>query len=112
MENDTQILKGILEGCLLKIISREDTYGYGAVVALNAAGLSVNEATVYPMLARLQKKGMLAAQKRPSSLGPDRKYYMLTELGERHLQEFGGVWERLNGTVNRIMEEGKHTQKQ
>jgi PadR family transcriptional regulator PadR len=104
MDNDTQILKGLLEGCLLKIISREDTYGYGSVEALSKAGFNVNEATVYPILTRLQSRGILAAQKRPSSLGPDRKYYMLTELGERYLREFEGVWGRVFNIVNRILE--------
>jgi len=108
MDNDTQILKGLLEGCLLKIVSREDTYGYGAVESLNFAGFDVNEATVYPILSRLQGKGMLAAQKRPSSLGPDRKYYMLTELGERYLREFEGAWEGVFKSVNSIMKEEKH----
>ncbi|MCL5072542.1 MAG: PadR family transcriptional regulator [Actinobacteria bacterium] len=54
MENDTQIVKGILEGCILKITKNEEIYGYKAVEKLNTLGFEVNEATVYPILTRLQ----------------------------------------------------------
>ena len=104
MNNDTQVVKGILEGCILKIIGQEEMYGYKAVVKLNNIGFEVNEATVYPILTRLQNKGVLAVDKRPSPVGPTRKYYSLTKVGRESLADFKETWERINSIVNRVME--------
>jgi PadR family transcriptional regulator, regulatory protein PadR len=105
VNNDTQIVKGILEGCLLKIIADEEIYGYGAVEQLNRLGFEVNEATVYPILLRLQSKGFLNTDKRPSPIGPARKYYSLTAQGKAYLAEFKKTWASINKTVNHIMED-------
>jgi len=105
MRNDTQIVKGILEGCILKIISKGEIYGYKIVEKLNTFGFDVNEATVYPILTRLQNKGMLAIDKRSSPLGPSRKYYLLTNTGQLSLQEFQSTWLRIMTIVNQVMEE-------
>lgn len=104
MNNDTQMMKGILEGCILKVMQGKDMYGYKAVETLNSLGFEVNEATVYPILLRLQGKGLLVAERRPSPLGPDRKYYMLTEGGEDALREFSSSWNELNVLVNKVLE--------
>lgn len=104
MNNDTQIMKGILEGCTLKIIERQEMYGYIIVEKLNDVGFEVNEATVYPILTRLQNKGLLAIEKRPSPLGPARKYYSLTEEGKENLGEFNETWDRIKNIVNKVME--------
>ncbi|NTW44693.1 MAG: PadR family transcriptional regulator [Anaerolineaceae bacterium] len=110
MSNDTQIVKGILEGCILKIISEEELYGYKIVEILNNIGFDVNEATVYPILARLQNKGMLKVDKRPSPLGPSRKYYFVTKIGQENLKEFQVTWARIMELVNRVMKDGKNDQ--
>lgn len=104
MNNDTQIVKGILEGCILKIIELEEMYGYKTVERLNNAGFEVNEATVYPILTRLQNKGFLAIDKRPSPLGPTRKYFSLTQEGKDNLVEFKETWDRIKNIVNSVME--------
>lgn len=104
MANDTQMVKGILEGCILKIISDEELYGYKTVERLNEIGFDVNEATVYPILTRLENKGYLNVEKRPSPLGPMRKYYFLTGEGRKNLEEFQENWQRFSNIVNRIME--------
>jgi PadR family transcriptional regulator PadR len=104
MANDTQIVKGILEGCILKIISKEELYGYKTVEILNEIGFDVNEATVYPILTRLENKGDLKVEKRPSPLGPMRKYYFLTEEGRQSLDEFQDTWRRIMKMVNQVME--------
>ena len=104
MSNDTQIVKGILEGCILKIISIEEMYGYKTVEKLNHIGFDVNEATVYPILSRLQNKGLLKIDKRPSPFGPQRKYYFLTQTGKERLQEFRETWLRIMTIVNRVIE--------
>jgi PadR family transcriptional regulator, regulatory protein PadR len=108
VSNDTQIVKGILEGCLLKIIANEEIYGYSAVEQLNRLGFDVNEATVYPILLRLQSKGFLDIDKRPSPLGPARKYYSLTAQGKAYLGEFRKTWASISKIVNFIMEGDIH----
>jgi PadR family transcriptional regulator PadR len=104
MNNDTQIMKGILEGCILKIAEKEEIYGYKMVELLNEYGFEVNEATVYPILTRLQNKGLLDIEKRPSPLGPMRKYYFLTEEGKENFNEFNETWRRIKSIVNKVLE--------
>jgi PadR family transcriptional regulator, regulatory protein PadR len=111
LNNDTQIMKGILEGCLLKIVENGEIYGYKAVEKLNAFGFEVNEATVYPILTRLQNKEYLKIDKRPSPYGPMRKYYTLTETGEGNLNEFMETWKRIKNIVTKIMENDKDDKK-
>lgn len=108
MNNDTQIMKGILEGCILKIVSSEELYGYKTVERLNDIGFETNEATVYPILTRLENKGLLKTEKRPSPLGPARKYYFLTNQGKVELEEFVVTWQRISTIVNQVMEENNH----
>ena len=72
MANDTQIVKWLLEGCIPKIISKEELYGYKTVEILNEIGFDVNEATVYTILPRLKNKCGVKVEKRPSPFGPMR----------------------------------------
>ena len=82
MENNTQLLKGVLEYCVLKLISREPTYGYEIVMNLKRDGFSdLSESTLYPLLLRLEQKGKVTVERRPSPKGPSRKYYVVTENG-------------------------------
>jgi PadR family transcriptional regulator PadR len=111
MNNDTQIVKGILEGCILKIVENEEIYGYKAVEKLNILGFEVNEATVYPILTRLQNKEYLNIDKRPSPYGPVRKYYSLTEAGKKSLQEFKDTWDRIKNIVNKVMKGDENDKK-
>ena len=99
MNNDTQIVKGILEGCILKIVENEEIYGYKA------------EATVYPILTRLQNKEYLKIDKRPSPYGPMRKYYSLTKSGKESLQEFKDTWDRIKNIVIKVMEGDENDKK-
>lgn len=111
VNNDTQIVKGILEGCILKIVENEEIYGYKAVEKLNILGFEVNEATVYPILTRLQNKEYLKIDKRPSPYGPMRKYYSLTEAGKESLQEFKDTWDRIKNIVIKVMEGDENDKK-
>ncbi len=104
MNHYTQIVKGILEGCILKIIEKGETYGYRILEGLNKYGFEVNEATVYSILTRLQSKGLLAIKKSPSPLGPVRKYYSLSAEGKDALKEFNAIWVRIQKITNYIME--------
>ncbi len=102
-----QLLKGLLEGCILEIISREETYGYVITEALNSYGFSdLNEGSVYPVLIRLEKKGYVASESRKSELGPRRKYFTINAKGIEYLTEFRKLWKDISRTVNVILEGG------
>ena len=107
MNDETQLLKGILEGCILELLSRETNYGYRIVEVLTEAGLETNEATVYPILVRLQKQNALSIEKGPSPFGPDRKYYSLTKEGEAMRVKFISSWNRIRNTVDHLIEREK-----
>lgn len=101
MVQKTQLLKGLLEGCILKIISEEVTYGYAICEDLVSNGFhDVNEGTVYPILIRLEKKKLIVSEKRASALGPQRKYFSLTAIGEDYLQSFIEEWENVRDAVD------------
>lgn len=104
----TQILKGILEGCILQIIEQESTYGYGILELLKRKGfLDITEGTIYPLLIRLEKQGVITAQLMSSPLGPKRKYYSLSEKGKDELKAFVNEWKRLERSVNSIVDGGR-----
>lgn len=106
MGNSTQMLKGLLEGCILKIVSAEETYGYEICERLNQYGFEeLNEGTVYPILIRLEKKKLLRSEKKISPLGPKRKYYYLTDEGTSYLEEFIYNWRNVKSKVDNIVEE-------
>lgn len=85
----SQMLKGVLEGCVLALIGRGETYGYELVGALAACGLpGIAEGTLYPLLMRLEKKGFIASVYRESEVGPRRKYYRITEAGAEEVASF------------------------
>ncbi len=100
LENLTEMLKGVLEGCVLEIISREETYGYEITRRLNALGFAdVVEGTVYTILLRLEKNRLVDISKKPSDVGPPRKFYALNSSGREELQKF---WSKWNFLVSRI----------
>ena len=101
MFDQAQLRKGTLEGCILQIIFREPTYGYAIAATLRD---SVTEGTLYPLLLRLERKGLIAAEYRAGSGGPSRKYYRLTPDGEQYLAEFTAAWQTTGAAVNRIMQ--------
>ena len=85
----SQMLKGVLEGCVLAIIAQQETYGYEISQQLERYGFgTITEGTIYPLPLRLEKNGCLAAVYRASSQGPKRKYYHLTEAGREELAQF------------------------
>ena len=104
MIDQAQLLKGVLEGCILEIISRGETYGYQITEDLNHLGLeNIDEGSVYPVLIRLQKKGCLSSQSKKSPLGPKRKYFSLTSDGEDYLKAFNTTWHQLSSVINNIL---------
>ncbi|MBP1995964.1 PadR family transcriptional regulator [Paenibacillus eucommiae] len=96
MDSQSQLLKGILEGCILSIIAEDEVYGYELSQKLHEAGLTmVREGSIYPVLLRIQKGGLIIGRMKPSSSGPDRKYYSLTEKGQEALAAFEASWDQL-----------------
>lgn len=108
MENITEMLKGVLEGCVLEIISREETYGYEITRKLNSLGFTdVVEGTVYTILVRLEKNDLVDSKKKPSELGPPRKFYTLNEVGQNELKNFWRKWEFVASKIDELKEGGK-----
>lgn len=104
MFDQAQLRKGTLEGCILKIIDREPTYGYAIAATLRESGFAdLTEGTLYPLLLRLERKGLIAAEYRAGSGGPSRKYYQLTPDGAQCLAEFVAAWQTTGAAVNRIL---------
>ncbi len=100
----TQMLKGVLEGCILEIIDKQETYGYEISQKLSQYGLGeVSEGTIYPLLLRLQKNNLVDASLKSSVSGPKRKYFKLTEKGQIELEEFRKNWVDLFTAVNKLM---------
>ena len=105
MDNLTEMLKGVLEGCVLEIISRGDTYGYEITRKLNALGFSdVVEGTVYTILLRLEKNNLVQIIKKASDLGPPRKFFSLNSAGRDELRKFWGKWEFVSSKINELKE--------
>ena len=103
MKNITEMLKGILEGCILEIINREDTYGYEITRQLNTLGFTdVVEGTVYTILVRLEKNKLVNIEKKRSELGPPRKFYSLNDAGRKELRLFWEKWGFLASKINEL----------
>jgi PadR family transcriptional regulator, regulatory protein PadR len=105
LENLTEMLKGVLEGCVLEIISRKETYGYEITRQLNTLGFAdVVEGTVYTILIRLEKSQLVEITKKPSDMGPPRKFYALNDAGRRELIKFWGKWEFVSSKMSELKE--------
>lgn len=101
---NTQLLKGILAGCVLLIISEGEIYGYEMVQRLKEYGFKdMVGGTVYPLLQKLERKEYVSSLTKPSADGPDRKYYRMTPIGIEYCQEFIEQWEDLSHNVNSII---------
>jgi len=105
LENLTEMLKGVLEGCVLEIISRKETYGYEITRELNGLGFTdVVEGTVYTILIRLEKNKLVEVTKKPSDMGPPRKFFQLNDAGREELQRFWEKWEFVSTKINELKE--------
>jgi PadR family transcriptional regulator PadR len=82
-----QMRKGVLEYCILSILSDGEAYTSDILVTLKDAKMLVVEGTIYPLLTRLKNAGLLAYRWEESTSGPPRKYYALTETGKLFLTE-------------------------
>lgn len=98
----TEMLKGTLEGIVLALLAGQPAYGYEITARLREMGFAnTAEGTVYALLVRIEQKGLVDVEKRPSEIGPPRKVYALNALGRVYLEEFWTTWtflvDRLEG---------------
>lgn len=108
LENLTEMLKGVLEGCVLEIISRQETYGYEITRQLNALGFTdVVEGTVYTILIRLEKNKLVEITKKPSDMGPPRKFFAINDAGREERRRFWEKWEFVSSKINELKEKKK-----
>lgn len=99
-----QMRKGILEYCILGVLSGGEAYPSDIIEKLKEARLLVVEGTLYPLLTRLKNEGLLNYRWEESSSGPPRKYYRLTDTGLEFLKELKVSWQELVESVNKINE--------
>ncbi|MGD6942901.1 PadR family transcriptional regulator [Cytobacillus gottheilii] len=103
MDNITEMLKGVLEGCVLEIISSGETYGYEITQQLRELGFTdVVEGTVYTITMRLEKNNLVNITKKASTKGPPRKFYTLNAAGQEHLQTFWRKWEFVSSKITEL----------
>ncbi|MGM0890729.1 MAG: PadR family transcriptional regulator [Bacillota bacterium] len=104
--SQTQMMKGILDGCLLAIIKGNECYGYEMAERLSEYGFgAVSEGTIYPLLMRMQREGLVTSVRKNSTAGPKRKYYSLTKEGHQALNDFLCRWSQLEKSVNAIIKQ-------
>jgi PadR family transcriptional regulator, regulatory protein PadR len=105
LEDLTEMLKGVLEGCVLEIINGGETYGYEITRRLNALGFTdVVEGTVYTILVRLEKNKLVDIEKKPSDMGPPRKFFTLNDAGREELRKFWEKWEFVSSRMSELKE--------
>jgi PadR family transcriptional regulator, regulatory protein PadR len=105
LENLTEMLKGVLEGCVLEIIGRKETYGYEITRRLNALGFTdVVEGTVYTILVRLEKNKLVDIQAKPSDMGPPRKFFALNDAGRTEMRKFWEKWDFISSKIGELKE--------
>ena len=108
MINKTQIMKGILEGCVLAVLSREKLYSQEIPKKLLKFKMKdVSDGTLFPLLLRLERDGLIESEKVPIPNGPARKYYCTTEKGAEELSKIKEIWNALDFSVNEILNGGE-----
>jgi PadR family transcriptional regulator PadR len=107
-----QMRKGILEYCILHIISRGEVYASDMLLELTSAKIMVVEGTLYPLLTRLRKAGLVDYKWVESSSGPPRKYYTITSDGQMFLDTLTSTWDELVNSTRQIIAVNKTTKKQ
>jgi PadR family transcriptional regulator, regulatory protein PadR len=104
----TEMLKGILEGIVLAILSGRSAYGYEITAWLRDQGFSdIAEGTVYALLVRIEQRGFVDVEKVPSEKGPPRKVYSLNAQGREYLEEFWRTWSFLAERLEQLHQGGR-----
>ncbi len=103
----TQLRRGVLEYCVLALLSAEELYGFDLVRRLgDIEGMVTSEGTIYPLLSRLRREGWVSTTWRESESGPPRRYYATTAAGRHALAGFGLEWRRFRDSVDSVLETG------
>jgi PadR family transcriptional regulator PadR len=101
---ESQLRKGVLEYCVLGLLRDGPRYGIELLEKLAATGvLATSQGTVYPLLSRLRRDGLVATSWRESPTGPPRRYYELTETGAASLREFTRTWVGFKAAVDKVV---------
>lgn len=96
------IRKGLLEFLILRIISANKVYAADILTRLKETEFATGEGTLYPLLSRMRRDGLLEYEWVESDAGPPRKYYQLTRQGRQHLDELDAYWRQINETISRV----------
>lgn len=108
MSGKTQMMKGILEGCVLKLLSEQKLYSQEICEKFAEFGFNeISRGTILPLLLRMENDKLITYEKIPIPNGPARKYYFITEKGLEELLKFGKNWNEFYVSVCKIMEGGK-----
>ena len=96
------IRKGLLEFLILKIVSADKVYVADLIKRLSTTDFATQEGTLYPLLSKMRREGLVDYEWQESDSGPPRKYYRLTVKGKSQLSEFANYWDYLNTTINEL----------
>ena len=103
----SQLRRGVLEFCVLALLREGERYSFDLVRALSDVdGLVTSEGTLYPLLGRLRREGLVESLWRESSAGPPRRYYTITADGDATLRTFAAQWTRFRNSVDTLLAEG------
>jgi PadR family transcriptional regulator PadR len=107
-KQETEILKGTLEGIVVAILAGRPAYGYEITGWLREQGFAdIAEGTIYALLVRIEQRGLVDVEKVPSEKGPPRKVYTLNDRGRDYLEEFWRTWSFLQARIEQLREGGK-----
>lgn len=107
-KQETEMLKGILEGIVLALLGQRPTHGYDITAWLRERGFAdIAEGTIYALLIRIEQRGLVDVTKEPSEKGPPRKVYSLNGAGQAHLDEFWRTWSFLADQLAELREGGR-----
>jgi PadR family transcriptional regulator PadR len=101
-EKFSAIRKGLLEFLLLRIIARDKVYVADMLKRLSSTEFATQEGTLYPLLSKLRREGLVDYEWQQSDAGPPRKYYALTDKGRTQLAELGDYWRHINETIDQL----------
>jgi len=101
-EKFAPIRKGLLEFLILRIIATKKVYTADILTRLGKTEFSTKEGTLYPLLSRMRRDGLVEYEWIESGAGPPRKYYQLTEQGQQHLNELDSYWKQINKTISQV----------
>jgi PadR family transcriptional regulator PadR len=103
-----QMRRGLLPYCVLAMLRDTERYGFELVQALGSVdGMVTTQGTIYPLLSRLRRQGLVGTSWQESDAGPPGRYYRLTEAGQHALADFTRDWTQLKGSIDTILGAGK-----